>query len=112
MKKHLLLVPTLKTKGREAASIKGYVQRLGIQPLLMDVGILGEPLTPPDINRKEVLEAAGYHLEHLIKEKDRSMAIKAIQEGGTILTRRLLEDEKLDGVLGVGGGTGKGIVTQ
>ena len=53
MKKHLLIVATLDTKGREAAYIKGDVQRLGIQPILMDVGILGEPLTPPDINRKE-----------------------------------------------------------
>ena len=112
MKKHLLIVATLDTKGREVAYIKAYVQRLGIQPLLMDVGILGEPLTPPDINRKEVLEAAGYDLEHLIKAKDRSMAIKAIQEGGTILTRRLLESEKLDGVLGIGGGTGTAIVTH
>ena len=112
MKKHLLIVATLDTKGREAAYIKGDVQRLGIQPRLMDVGILGEPLTPPDINRKEVLEAAGYHLEHLIKERDRSMAIKAIQEGGTILARRLLEDKKLDGVLGIGGGTGTAIVTH
>jgi len=112
MKKHLLIVATLDTKGREVAYIKSYVQKLGIQPLLMDVGILGEPLTPPDINRKEVLEAAGYDLEHLIKAKDRSMAIKAIQQGGTILTRRLQEDEKLDGVLGIGGGTGTAIVTH
>jgi uncharacterized protein (UPF0261 family) len=112
MKKHLLIIATLDTKGREAAYIKGTVQRLGIQPILMDVGILGEPQTPPDINRKEVLEAAGYDLEHLIREKDRSMAIKAIQEGGTILTRRLLEDERLDGILGIGGGTGTAIVTH
>ncbi len=112
MKKHLLIVATLDTKGREATYIKGCVQRLGIQPILMDVGILGEPLTPPDIHRKEVLEAAGYHLEQLIKEKDRSTAIKAIQEGGTILARRLLEDKRLDGVLGIGGGTGTAIDTH
>src|SRR4030042_6141516 len=112
MKKHLLIIATLDTKGREVAYMKDTVQRLGIQPLLMDVGILVEPLTPPDINRRKVLEAAGYHLERLIKEKDRSRAIKAIQEGGTILTKRLLEDEKLDGVLGIGGGTGTAIVTH
>lgn len=112
MKKHLLIVATLDTKGREAALIKGDAQRLGIQPILMDVGILGQPLAPPDIHREEVLEAAGYHLEHLIKERDRSLAIKAIQEGGSILTRRLLEDGKLDGVLGIGGGTGTAIATH
>jgi uncharacterized protein (UPF0261 family) len=112
MKKHLLIVATLDTKGREAAYIKGCVQRLGIQPILMDVGILGEPLTPPDIHRDEVLEAVGYHLDHLIREKDRSKAIKAIQEGGTILTKRLLEDKRLDGILGIGGGTGTAIATH
>jgi uncharacterized protein (UPF0261 family) len=112
MKKHLLIIATLDTKGKEAAYIKGHVQRLGIQPLLMDVGILGEPLTAPDFHRKEVLEAAGYHLEHFIREKDRSMAIKAIQEGGTILTKRLLEDQRLDGILGIGGGTGTAIATH
>jgi len=112
MKKHLLIIATLDTKGKEAAYIKGHVQRLGIQPVLMDLGILGEPQTPPDINRNEVLEAAGYHLDQVIRAKDRSIAIKAVQEGGTILTRRLLEDEKLDGVLGIGGGTGTAIVTH
>jgi len=112
MKKHLLIIATLDTKGKEAAYIKSHVQSLGIQAILMDVGILEKPLTPPDIDRNEVLEAAGYHLDRLIGEKDRSMAIKAIQEGGTILTRRLLEVKRLDGVLGIGGGTGTAIATH
>ena len=112
MKKHLLIIATLDTKGKEAAYIKGHVQRLGIQPVLMDLGILGEPQTPPDINRNEVLEAAGYHLDQVIRAKDRSIAIKAVQEGGTILTKRLLEDKRLDGVLGIGGGTGTAIATH
>ncbi len=34
MKKHLLIIATLDTKGREAAYIKGDVQRLGIQPTI------------------------------------------------------------------------------
>ncbi len=112
MKKHLLIIATLDTKGREAAFIKSAVQSSGIQPILMDVGILGEPQTTPDIHREEVLGAAGYHLEQLIREKDRSKAIQAIQEGGTILTRHLLEAQKLDGVLGIGGGTGTAIATH
>ncbi|HUL36137.1 MAG TPA: Tm-1-like ATP-binding domain-containing protein [Thermodesulfobacteriota bacterium] len=112
MKKYLLIIVTLDTKGREAAYIQSTVQSFGIQPILMDVGILGEPQTSPDIHREEVLDAAGYHLEHLLSEKDRSKAIKAIQEGGTILTRHLLEDHKLDGVLGIGGGTGTAIATH
>jgi uncharacterized protein (UPF0261 family) len=112
MKKHLLIIATLDTKGKETAYIKGHAQRLGIQPLLMDVGILGEPQTAPDIHRTEVLEAAGYHLDQVLGAKDRSMAIQAVQEGGTILARRLLEGGRLDGVLGIGGGTGTAIATH
>jgi uncharacterized protein (UPF0261 family) len=111
MKKHLLIITTLDTKGREAAYAKDCVKRLGIHPVLMDVGTLGEPLTPPDITRAEVVEAAGYRLEDLIKEKNRSSAFKAVQEGGTILARHLFEKGKLDGVFGMGGGTGTAIVT-
>jgi uncharacterized protein (UPF0261 family) len=112
MEKQLLIIATLDTKGREAAYVKDCVERLGIHPTLMDVGTLGEPLTQPDITRAEVLEAAGYRFENLIKEKNRSLAFKAVQEGGTILARHLFEEGKLHGVLGMGGGTGTAIVTH
>jgi uncharacterized protein (UPF0261 family) len=111
MKKHLLIITTLDTKGREAAYVKDCIQRLGIHPLLMDVGTLGEPLAHPDITRGEVVEAAGYNLDS-IKGKDRSVAFEAVQKGGTILARRLFEEGKLHGVFGMGGGTGTAIVTH
>jgi uncharacterized protein (UPF0261 family) len=111
MKKQLLIVATLDTKGREAAYVKDCAQRLGIHPIMMDVGTLGEPLTIPDITRVEVMEAAGYHFEHLTQGKNRSVAIKAVQEGGAILAKRMFEEGNLHGVFGMGGGTGTAIVT-
>jgi uncharacterized protein (UPF0261 family) len=111
MRKQLLIVTTLDTKGREAAYVRDCVQRLGIHPILMDVGTLGEPLTHPDITRAEVVEAAGYQLEDLIKGKNRSIAVKAVQEGGAILAERFFEEGTLHGVFGMGGGTGTAIVT-
>jgi uncharacterized protein (UPF0261 family) len=112
VKKRLLIIATLDTKGREAAYVRDCVQRFGIHPTLMDVGTLEEPLTPPDITRFEVVEAAGYRFEDLIKEQNRSLAIKAVQEGGVILARDLLERGNLHGVFGMGGGTGTAIVTH
>ena len=111
MKKQLLIITTLDTKGREAAHIRDCVQRLGVTPIVMDVGMLGKPLIPPDITRDEVVEAAGLRLEDLIKERNRSSAVKAVQEGGAILVKRLFEEGKCDGVFGMGGGTGTAIVT-
>jgi uncharacterized protein (UPF0261 family) len=112
MKKHLLIIATLDTKGKEAAYVKDCAQKLGIHSILMDIGTLGEPLTYPDIPRGEVAEAAGYRWEHLIKERNRSLAIKAVQEGGAILAKDLFEKGKFQGVLGMGGGTGTAIVTH
>jgi uncharacterized protein (UPF0261 family) len=111
MKKYLLIIATLDTKGREAAYVKDCVEKLGIHSILMDVGTLGEPLSHPDITRDEVLRAAGNDLES-IREKDRSVAFAAVQKGGTVLARRLFEDGKLHGVFGMGGGTGTAIATH
>ncbi len=111
MKKHLLIVATLDTKGREAAYVKDCVHALGIHPMLMDVGTLGEPLTNPDITRSEVVEAAGSHLDS-IKGTDRSVAVAAVQKGGAILAGHLFEEGKLHGVFGMGGGTGTAIATH
>lgn len=111
MKKQLLIIATLDTKGREVAYVKDCVQRLGVHPVVMDVGTLEEPLTLPDINRYEVAGAGGYKLKDIIKEKDRSAAVKAVQEGGAILARQMHEQGKLHGVFGMGGGTGTAIAT-
>jgi uncharacterized protein (UPF0261 family) len=110
MEKSLLIIATLDTKGREAAYIKDCVQTFGIHPILMDVGTLENPQTEPDITSREVIEAAGSRPD-LIKGKDRSIAIEAVQKGGSIIARRLLEEGKLHGVFGMGGGTGTAIAT-
>ena len=112
MEKHLLIIATLDTKGREAAYVKECVQKLGVKPLLMDVGTLGNPLFAPDIPRTELARAAGTPLEPFVSNRDRSGAVKVVQEGGTLVARRLLNEGRLGGVLGMGGGTGTAIVTS
>jgi len=111
MKKHLLVISTLDTKGRETVYVKECVQQLGIHPVLMDVGLFEKPFVPPDISREEVAKAAGVDLNPLIRKGDRSGAVKVVQEGGAIVARRFLREGKLDGVFGLGGGTGTSIAT-
>jgi uncharacterized protein (UPF0261 family) len=109
MKKQLLIVTTLDTKGREAAYVKDCVEHLGSQPILMDVGILLKAQTDPHITRYELAEAAGYDLDQFIAKRDRSAAVRAVQEGGALVAQRLLREGKLNGVFGMGGGTGTAI---
>ena len=112
MEKTLLIIATLDTKGREAAYVRDCVQKLGVRPLLMDVGTLGDPLLTPDIRRADLAEAASDDLDLLVKARDRSGAVRAVQAGGAIVARRLLDAGKIQGVFGMGGGTGTAIATH
>ena len=58
---------TLDTKGREVEFAKEQIERLGARVLLMDAGILGRPLVPPDITREEVASAIGLSMEEVRK---------------------------------------------
>ena len=112
MEKTLLIIATLDTKGREAAYVRDCVRKLGVRPLLMDVGTLGDPLFTPDIRRADLAEAAGDDLDLLVKARDRSGAVRTVQAGGTIVARRLLDAGNIQGVFGMGGGTGTAIATH
>jgi uncharacterized protein (UPF0261 family) len=111
MRKNLLIIATLDTKGREAEYVKDSVLELGVQPTMMDIGAIGVPQMAPDITNGEVAAAAGYDLGELVARRDRSNALKALQEGGSVTANRLLKEGKLDGVIGLGGGSGTAVIS-
>lgn len=84
---------------------------LGVNPILMDIGTLEAPGTQPDIPADSVAKAAGFDLEDLKKNRDRPGAVKAMQEGGILRAKGLLRENRLDGVIGLGGGTGTTIAS-
>ena len=112
MEKCLLLIATLDTKGREAEYVRDCARTLGVNVILMDIGILGHAPVIPDITKLDLAEAAGVNLPDLIDRNDRGNAVRAMEEGGTIIARRLLDENRLGGVIGLGGGTGTAIVSS
>jgi len=104
--KHLLIIATLDTKGREAGYVQEVAAELGVNPILMDIGTLETPKIRPDISGDSVAEAAGFDLPDLKKNRDRPGSVKAMQEGGMLRAKGLLRANRLDGVIGLGGGTG------
>ncbi len=109
MRKNLLIIATLDTKGKEAGYVRDVSAGLGAAPLLMDIGVVGKPQIRPDIENRSLAEAAGSSLEELIQGRDRATALKAIQEGGSVVAKRLIQEGRLDGVIALGGGTGTGM---
>jgi uncharacterized protein (UPF0261 family) len=112
MNKKLLIIATLDTKGRETEFVRNCAMALGANPIVMDIGILGNPPLTPNITKLDLAAATGVDLLDLIERKDRAKSVQAMEDGGAIVARRLLDENRLDGVIGLGGGTGTAIVSS
>jgi uncharacterized protein (UPF0261 family) len=83
----VVLVGTLDTKGHEYAFVRDRITARGVDVLLVDAGILGEPLVEPSVTRQEVAAAAGADVRGLADAGDRSAAIEVMGRGATKIVR-------------------------
>jgi uncharacterized protein (UPF0261 family) len=107
----VVLIGTLDTKGVEYAYLRDRLLEHGVSVLLVDAGVLNEPLVKPDVTRWEVAEAAGADLGQLGAARDRAAAIEAMGRGAAEIVRRLHAEGRLDGVAGLGGTGGSSVAT-
>ena len=80
--------------------------------LLVDAGIMGEPLAKPDVSREDVAAAAGADVGALAAAGDRGAAIETMARGAAEIVQRLHAEGRLDGIAGLGGSGGSALVTQ
>src|SRR5690349_6016558 len=105
--KTVLLIGTLDTKGREIAYLRDRVRALGLGTLVLDSGILGEPLDcEADISRAEVARAAGYDIDQLRTIGTRGAAVERMVEGVQRLATELCAAGKFDAMICLGGAEG------
>lgn len=107
----VLLIGTLDTKGVEIAFVRDRLRACGVETIVMDAGILGEPALPADVSRDEVFTAAGASLEELRVSADRGRAVAAAAEGASRLAVQMYARGEIDGVMGLGGSCGTVIAT-
>jgi uncharacterized protein (UPF0261 family) len=108
----VVLLGTLDTKGQEYAFLRDRVREHGVDVLLVDAGILGEPLATPDIGRDEVAGAGDADVAALAAANDRGAAIDAMGRGAAVVVARLHAEGRLDGILGLGGSGNSTIIAQ
>jgi uncharacterized protein (UPF0261 family) len=99
----VVLVGTLDTKGHEYAFLADRVREAGAEALLVDAGVLGEPLVPADVSREEVARAGGHEHADLVREADRGHAMTVMGRGAGVVLERLHADGRLQGAAAVGG---------
>jgi uncharacterized protein (UPF0261 family) len=103
----ILLIGTLDTKGVEIGYTRDRLRQLGAAPLVLDSGILGEPLhITADISREAVALAAGHTIDELRAAGTRGAAVEKMKEGVKSVALSLLRQGRLDGVLCLGGAEG------
>ena len=107
----VVLVGTLDTKGVEYDYLRSRLQERGVAVVLIDAGVLGEPLAEPDIGREEVARAVGADVGELAATGDRGAAVETMARGAAEIVKRLRAEGRLDGILGLGGSGGSAIAT-
>jgi uncharacterized protein (UPF0261 family) len=112
MTKTVVLVGALDTKGQEFAFVKDLIERQGLETLVVDFGVMGEPGFKPDIGREEVARAGGGDLAYLRSGDHKDEAMRVMAAGLAVVIRQLHAEGKLDGILGMGGGGGTSIATS
>jgi uncharacterized protein (UPF0261 family) len=107
----VVIVGTLDTKGAEYAFLRDRIRAHGADVVVVDAGIVGEPSLTPDVSRDEVARAAGEDVAALAAGGDRGAAIEAMSRGAAAVVLRLLDEGRLDAVVGMGGTGGTSLVT-
>jgi uncharacterized protein (UPF0261 family) len=108
----VVLVGTLDTKGIEYGFMRDRLREAGVDVLLVDAGVMGEPLVEPDVSREEVADAAGVDHAELVRAADRGAAVDAMGRGAAAVLTRLHGEGRLDGTAAVGGSGNSSIAAQ
>lgn len=110
MNKTIVVVGTLDTRGDEVKFLEKIIEKRGKKAIVVDAGVMGQPLFEGDFSREQVSEAGGKSLGELIQAAeqgaDRYEATRIMIEGVKAIALDLYSKEQLDGIMSLGGSTG------
>ena len=101
-----LLVATMDTKGREALFLAERLEEQNVTVIIMDAGIKGKSPVAVDITREEVAIAAGKTLKEVQTIGHEGKSLEIMVNGAIHLARELYGQDKIGGVIGLGGSMG------
>ncbi|WP_033290692.1 Tm-1-like ATP-binding domain-containing protein [Amycolatopsis jejuensis] len=103
------LLAALDTKADDAAFLKARLEANGHHVLVADIGVLGSPGLPSDVDRSTIAEAGGGSLAELQARRDRAAAVATMAAGAAAVISELVADGRVHAVLALGGGAGTSI---
>jgi uncharacterized protein (UPF0261 family) len=115
MAKAIAIVGTLDSKGDQIEYFDKIIKQNGRETIIIDVGVLGEPVVAPDITKHQVAQAAGVTIDQVIElaketfkkgDSGPSAAMDKMTEGACKILENLQSEERLSGIVCAGGTLG------
>lgn len=110
-KKKVVILGTLDTKGAELGYVRDIIGRAGLETIVINVGILGDPPFKPEVPSQDVAQAAGTSLQSLLERNDRGEAIETMMLGAGKIVGELGMQGEIAGIISLGGSAGTTIGT-
>lgn len=108
----ILVIGTLDTKEEEILFIEKLIKKRDFNVTIMDTGAMGSSNSiKPQITASKIISTTEEDSPKIILLGKKEKYINAIVKGGKILVDTLHNNKEIDGVLGIGGGTGTSIGT-
>lgn len=102
----IAIVAALDTKGAEARFLEQIIRGRGHHTMIIDVGVLADPQTKPDVTSREIAKAGGIELVELRRAADKAQAMATITRGAAVIAAKLYAEEKINAMIGIGGSAG------
>ena len=106
MTKSILVISTLDTKGVETLYLKEKIESLGFSAMLMDLSMRASAEHTAEITNAQVAEAGGSSIQEIGQSRERSRITKIMTSGASRLAKHYHDENRIDGVIAMGGSTG------
>jgi uncharacterized protein (UPF0261 family) len=111
VKELVLVIGTLDTKGPEVAYVRDKLKEFGLNPYVIDVGILGDPVgITPDFSKVELAQFGGTTIEKVQNAGSRGAAVELMREFVVKKVKEMVAQNEVIGAIGLGGAEG-GVMT-
>ncbi|MDO6604955.1 Tm-1-like ATP-binding domain-containing protein [Arenibacter palladensis] len=111
--KSIVMLGCFDTKGEDFSYLLKSLKALGQQVITINTGVMETSVDfPIDVDQDAVAKASGMSLEAIRKSNDRGKAVELMGKGAASILANLVVKDKINGVIGMGGGGGTYIILE
>lgn len=111
--KSIVMLGCFDTKGEDFTYLLKSLRILGQQVITINTGVMGTSVDfPIDVNQDAVAKASGAVLETIRASNDRGRAVELMGKGAAAILAGLAFEDRIKGVIGMGGGGGTYIILE